>query len=342
MSVAALSTHIAATEIAASAEVVHASFGKLFSRFHWTAMLSATLIAFGVWFHRARHEPELRSQGFLRFLFPRDVWLHRSALLDYRFVLFDKVALAVIIGIGALIVSPHHVDTIAKGGKWAFDNAARASLPIVIAYTATLLITEDFFRYWAHRFMHTSEFLWQFHKVHHSAETLVPVSQLRDHPVNGIVNLTRGAIALPLVTGLFLLIFPGKLTAISILGINAGRFAFDILGAQLRHSHVWLAFPAWLSRIMISPAMHQIHHSRAIAHRNTNYGSQFAIWDWMFGTIYVPERRETIEFGIDKADTERMQTVAQLYLVPFKDAWAVNRRWREERRARKQELRAAH
>ncbi len=212
MNIDILTSLVASPELAQAAETVRHAFGKLFSRFHWTSLLSATLIAFGVWAWRARSEPDVRAQGFLGFLFPRNVWLHRSALLDYRFVLFDKVALALLIGAVALFVSPQNINSAVKGGKWAIDNAAQASLGVVIAYTAVLLLTEDFFRYWAHRLMHWSPFLWQFHKVHHSPETLVPVSQLRNHPVNGLVNLVRGLIAVPLVTGAFLLIFPGKLT----------------------------------------------------------------------------------------------------------------------------------
>lgn len=331
MSVIAFTSHAA---LDGSVGAVIHTFGKLFSRFHWTSLLSAALICLVVWAWRARREPEAR-QGFLSFLFPREVWLHRSALLDYRFVLFDKVVLALLIGIAAMFVSPHAVDSAVKGGQWAVRNAAQASLGIVIAYTVALLVTEDFFRYWAHRLMHTSPFLWHFHKVHHSSETLVPFSELRTHPVNGLVNLIRGVIAVPLVTVIFLLVFPGKLTAMSILGVNAGRFVFNIAGAQLRHSHVWLSFGPVLSRLVISPAMHQIHHSRAPEHRNLNYGSQFAIWDWLFGTLYVPQRRERLEFGIDREDTERMRTVAALYLVPFKDAWALARTSYAERQARR-------
>lgn len=331
MTIETLASLLASPDLAAAVETVRGVFGKLFSRFHWTSLLSATLIAFGVWAWRARSEPSVRAQGFLGFLFPKNVWLHRSALLDYRFVLFDKVALGVLVGLIAILASPGHVEAVAKGGRWAMDNAAQASLGVVIAYTVALLFAEDFFRYWSHRLMHWSPFLWQFHKVHHSSETLVPVSQLRNHPVNGLVNLGRSLIAVPLVTGAFLLIFPGQLTIMSILGINAGRFAFDVMGAQLRHSHVWLAFPQWLSRIVISPAMHQIHHSRAEKHWDRNFGSQFALWDWLFGTIYVPKEREDLSFGIDRRDTERMQTVASLYIVPFKDAWVVAKAWRRKK-----------
>ena len=82
------------------------AFATFFSRFHWLSLLSAALLAFACWLYQRRRDPSLRSTGFLAFLFPRKVWLHRSALLDYRFVLFDKVALGVLIGFVGLIV-PH-------------------------------------------------------------------------------------------------------------------------------------------------------------------------------------------------------------------------------------------
>jgi sterol desaturase/sphingolipid hydroxylase (fatty acid hydroxylase superfamily) len=314
-----------------AAQTVQHSFGKLFSRFHWTAVLSSALIVFLTWAARAREEEAVRSRGFRRFIFPREVWLHPSARLDYRFVLFDKVALGVLIGVGTLLVSPHHVERAVKGASWLGHAAARANWGIVLAYTVVLLFTEDFFRYWAHRWMHTSPFLWQFHKVHHSAEALIPFSELRSHPVNGIIDLTRGVIAVPLVTIIFLVVFPGRLTAVTILGVNAGRFIFNIGGAHLRHSHVWLSFGPFWEKLVISPAQHQIHHSRDVRHRNLNFGSQFAVWDWLFGTLYLTQKRpEAIEFGIDKADNDRLRTVARLYLVPFRDAWAVAHRTRAE------------
>jgi len=313
-------------DLGLAAEVAWNAFGKLFSRFHWTSLLAATLIAYAVWMWQRRNEPADTDPSFVRFLFPRKVWLHRSALLDYRFVLFDKVALGLLIGAGALILGPDQMAKVSQGGKWAIENAAQANLWVALAYTAVLLLTEDFFRYWAHRLMHASPLLWQFHKVHHSPEVLVPLSQLRTHPVNGLVNLVRSLIAIPLVTGIFVLLFPGELTVMSVLGINAGRFLFDVLGAQLRHSHVWLSWGPFMSRLVISPAQHQIHHSRAREHHNRNFGSQFALWDWMFGTLYVPQRREKLELGIGREETERMQSVASLYLEPFRDAWRVMQR----------------
>lgn len=309
--------------LAAAAEPAFGAFAKFFSRFHWVSLLSALAMATGVWLYQRRRDPALLRHGLIGYLFPRRVWLHRSALLDYRFVLVDKLLLGSALGLIALALAPGAGEAALSVGNEVVKEVGEdldASLGIVAAYTIALLITEDFLRYWAHRLMHTSPLLWQFHKVHHSPEVLVPFSQMRTHPVNGLVNLVRSGIAIGLVTGAFLLVFPSRLNAITILGINAGRFLFDAMGSHLRHSHVWLSWGPKLSRIVISPAQHQIHHSRLRRHWDRNFGSQFALWDWLFGTLYVPERRERLVFGIGGRDRSRMDSVAALYLQPFRDA----------------------
>ncbi len=67
---------------------------------------------------------------------------------------------------------------------------------------------------------------------------------------------------------------------------------------------MWISFQGWLGRIFVSPAHHQVHHSGDPKHFNKNFGSCLALWDWMFGTLYVPKKeREPLSFGFpDRAD----------------------------------------
>ena len=323
-----------ASIIAALGPVAEA-FAQFFSRFHWISLASALLLAAACWVRQRNSDPAIARSGLFGYLFPRRIWLHRSALLDYRFVLVDKLLLGALLGAGALYVIPGGDEAVFAAGDLVVDEIVKevgedvARLPgLMLAYTAALLLLEDFLRYWAHRLMHSSRLLWQFHKVHHSPEVLVPFSQMRNHPVNGLVNLVRSLLAVAIVTGAFQLLFPGHLNAITILGINAGRFFFDALGSHLRHSHVWLSWGPGLSHVLISPAQHQIHHSRARRHWNRNFASQFALWDWMFGTLYVPRRREHLAFGLGHKEAARLRTVRGLYLQPFRDVGRLLRRGR--------------
>jgi sterol desaturase/sphingolipid hydroxylase (fatty acid hydroxylase superfamily) len=311
-------------------DIFNYAFTNLAARLHWSVFLSVALLSLLSWRYVRRHSPRWKDKGFFGFLFAREVWLHRSAKLDYRFVLFDKVALALLIGLVGAMLVPGGEQALEDLGEDIVADALAADFEVLLGYTFALLLLDDLCRYWTHRWMHTSEFLWQFHKVHHSPEVLVPISQMRHHPVNGLINLARNVLVTTLVTGVFVLVFPGDLTVVTVAGVNVGRMVFYVTGGNLRHSHVWFSFGPVLERILVSPAQHQIHHSKAPEHIDRNFGSQFAIWDWMFGTLYVPKGYEELELGIDRDSTERMRSIKGLYVEPVKDAIKVLKRRRDD------------
>jgi len=80
---------------------------------------------------------------------------------------------------------------------------------------------------------------------------------------------------------------------------------------------VWLSFGPLLSKIFVSPAQHQIHHSVDPRHQGKNLGGVFAIWDWLAGTLYLPRERPELRFGLGDGEEAAYQSVARLYFVPF-------------------------
>jgi sterol desaturase/sphingolipid hydroxylase (fatty acid hydroxylase superfamily) len=71
--------------------------------------------------------------------------------------------------------------------------------------------------------------------------------------------------------------------------------------------------------IFISPAHHQIHHSAKPEHWNRNYGEVFAIWEWMFGTLFLPseEIRKNLILGVGIGAPQHHPTLAKVYLEPL-------------------------
>jgi sterol desaturase/sphingolipid hydroxylase (fatty acid hydroxylase superfamily) len=71
--------------------------------------------------------------------------------------------------------------------------------------------------------------------------------------------------------------------------------------------------------IFISPAHHQIHHSARPQHWNRNYGEVFAIWEWMFGTLFLPseEIRKNLILGVGIGAPQHHPTLAKVYLEPL-------------------------
>lgn len=259
--------------------------------------------------------------SFLTWIMPKSVWAHPSHIVDIKlFVLsrvfsvlgvFQIVAVAAVISTGIAGLFP--------------ENGVFIDLPHPVLVAALLLIVSDFTTYWVHRLYHEIRILWPFHSVHHSAEVMTPITVYRKHP---FYDLSKGLVhgtALGLLQGVLIGLFPGEITISALLGINSGYFLFNMLGANFRHSHIWLGYGRTLEHILISPAQHQVHHSLAPEHHNKNYGEVLALWDWMFGTLYIADAPEDIEFGLGDAHGNRLRqrhdSLSAALVVPFQDSW---------------------
>ena len=82
--------------------------------------------------------------------------------------------------------------------------------------------------------------------------------------------------------------------------------------------------------MLISPAQHQVHHSVDPRHHDRNYGEVLALWDWLFGTLYISRAGETIRFGLgDSAGQPLPQphpTFRAALAEPVAKAWAALQR----------------
>ena len=77
----------------------------------------------------------------------------------------------------------------------------------MLLYTLTLFVAWDLSRYLLHRLLHGVPFLWELHKVHHSAEVLTPLTLYRSHPIESFLYRMRGVLVVSAVTGTFFYFF---------------------------------------------------------------------------------------------------------------------------------------
>jgi sterol desaturase/sphingolipid hydroxylase (fatty acid hydroxylase superfamily) len=261
-------------------------------------------------------------------IFSRAVWNHASARVDYRYALVD-VALRGAVYVPVIVASgrwAYKLGSTIRGPHWVVERLGGAGLEHRIVQGVLIFVVADLGVYVGHYLGHRVPILWHFHEVHHTAEVMTPVTALRIHPMDDFL----GTVFISCLTGATagLLGFDGKLADTGVplfLGVNMLTVAFYLTAFHLRHSHVWLSYGRLGNRIFISPAQHQIHHSRSAAHYDRNFGFTFAVWDLMFGTLYVPQGREQIAFGVEGTDPEDFATVWRLYTRPF---WKAGRQLR--------------
>ncbi|NND42034.1 MAG: sterol desaturase family protein, partial [Silicimonas sp.] len=231
-------------------------------------LLSAFVIAGVSWAYFSHREESARpdgiEKGLLAWVFDPKVWFHRSARQDYLYFVLNALFYYGIIA--QLMISGHvffNVFGLALENLFGVRDTAifEPSLLTAAAYTLAVVLAIDLAVWVTHYLQHKIVVLWQFHQVHHSAEVLTPMTVYRMHPVDLFFTGFAVAALLGLAFAGFTYLTQAEPAEITVMNLNLVTFAFYIVGYNLRHSHIWGGYPVWLSHILISPAMHQIHHS---------------------------------------------------------------------------------
>ena len=285
------------------------------ARFYWLYCFTGLLIAaYGYRKHKA-------AEGFRATLLDREVWLSKSALNDYIIIVITPIMKLTVLAWATVnwkAISGFVVSALKALGVAGTANDATAAT-LGVALTLSLFIVDDFLRWYLHYLFHRIPELWEFHKVHHTAEVLNFATAERHHPFEVIINGAVLATGMGVVNGLFIGFFGDKLTITTIAGANIFLFVFNVCGGALRHSPFWISFGPRVEKWVISPAMHQIHHSDKPEHFDRNMGGSLAIWDRMFGTLHIPKGREIDKFGIG-AETPDFRSMEVILLRPFEAA----------------------
>ncbi len=297
--------------------------GSLFSLY---SLLSALAIA-AVWVaaQRRMRGRRIRLKLIPRALFPPAIVRSASTKADAAFFLPSLFAFGGLIGWG--LISYGAVAHWTEGALIAaFGHRPPSPLDpwLIRAFLAIAVFVAYEFAYWLdHYLSHTVPFLWEFHKVHHTAETLTPLTVFRVHPVDTLKFANIVALMTGVVGGLGGYLAGRLMDDLNFLGPNLILLAFAFVTVHLQHSHVWIAFTGGWGRVFASPAHHQIRHSADPAHFGRNLGSCLSVWDWLFGTLRMPTRaREPLVYGVEPGEVGAHTMTGALIITPFMRAFA--------------------
>jgi sterol desaturase/sphingolipid hydroxylase (fatty acid hydroxylase superfamily) len=281
-------------------------------RLNWMYLLTSVLLAFYVYKKSTSHI------SFFKYLFHKKIWLSQSAFVDYKFLFFNSVLKLILIF--PILYSWRYLGTEIgffleeNGSLW--ENALNQN-QVYLFYPIAFLILYDLTYYLIHLAMHKIPVLWEFHKIHHSATSLNPITQYRLHPVELLINNFNYVFVSSVLYGVFDYLCADTLLYTEILEVNVFTLLFGFFGATLRHSQVRLKYFNFLEGFLISPYQHQIHHSSDPKHFDKNMGSKLAIWDRLFGTLVRSGKAEKLKFGLGSDDQIRFRSFAQNLYMPF-------------------------
>ena len=284
----------------------------------WPYVLSSLVLAWVIYVF-AKRRGKTSATSFCEFVFPARLYCHPSTLLDCRFAVLDLfltflLYVPVMTGVGLLGAK---AMSGMLTGLMTWEPPQTLSPLAIIASATGFLILHDLVNYWAHVLFHKVPLLWSFHQVHHSAEVLTPAAAYRVHPVEIISFAVLQAPAAGLSAVFYENILGRDQQITMIFGVSIIGFVLALLGTHLRHSHIWFSYGPVLNRVFMSPAHHQLHHSIDPRHWNKNFAVKLAVWDALFGTLYVPGDPEPLKVGLPDADARDFTTVRKLYFLPF-------------------------
>lgn len=287
-------------------------------RIYFVYLLSAIVLATPVFF--TQHQ-KFSLVSFIRFVFPWRIYGAKSARQDYVLLVLNKLIKSALFPLVVFTMVPVALGTSALF-EAVFGYITPLTLPavvIVIIFTFVLFVADDFTRFVLHYLLHRNAFLWEFHRVHHSAQVLTPFTIYRSHPVENLLYAMRMALTQGIVVGCCYYFLGPTLKMADILGANVFVFLFNLCGSNLRHSHIWLSWGDKIEGVFISPAQHQIHHSADPKHFNSNYGSALACWDRMTSTLIKSSKVNEKTFIIGGNELSQ-RSLWKIYFTPFSNA----------------------
>ena len=297
------------------------------SRFSYINLLSSlgiALVIYALWARRKNKTLSLR--GAFRFIFPKRIWQHPFAWLDARYACMGllirgliTMPIAVYAGVQTFLWAQDGFSTLMPTPLFPVADLGFLTLCLIALFA---LLAADFCGYATHWLQHKIPFLWEFHKIHHSALVLTPFTTFREHFIDNLFYTPLASMATACHGAFFAALIGYQPEAPTVLGINIFLFLFNFVGYNLRHSHIWLAIkPYWLGYVISTPAHHQFHHSKEAQHLDKNFGTMVALWDWIFGTLYLPRERETFRLGLTDNSEQDYNTVWRIIWVPFAKAF---------------------
>ncbi|MBK8922882.1 MAG: sterol desaturase family protein [Saprospirales bacterium] len=269
-------------------EILHPHWGNYF---FWLIGISLAVYLLELAFPWRKNQPRIRE----------DFWLD-AFYMFFNFFLFSLV--------GYAAVSEVAVTAFNQFLAWAFGMRNLVAINVAnLPHWAQLLIlffVRDFIQWNVHRLLHRAPWLWEFHKVHHSVRQMGFAAHLRYHFMETIVYRSIEYIPLAMI------------------GFGIQDFLlvhlFTLTIGHLNHANLYVPLGP-LQYLFNSPQMHIWHHAESLpkGRYGVNYGLTLSLWDYLFGTVWMPENGRDIPLGFPGVHTYPHSFFSQI-LQPFKKA----------------------
>lgn len=240
----------------------------------WTSnwVYGLTLISLAVWGLEILF-PWRKQQSIFR----KDFWLD-AAYMYFNFFVFAVAIQGIYSVLGELF---ERLDITAS----SFALIDLSTWPLA-AQLLVFFVLLDFLQWFTHVLLHRFEFLWRFHKVHHSVEEMGFAAHLRYHWMENLFYKPLKTIGVMLIGGFE----PDQAYVVHFVAVSIGH---------LNHANIHITWGPF-KYLFNNPVMHLWHHVYTLPEgktRGINFGISLSVWDYLFGTAKIPQDDAHIKLG---------------------------------------------
>ncbi|WP_366184349.1 sterol desaturase family protein [Flavobacterium ovatum] len=240
--------------------------------------------------------PWRKNQAILR----KDFWLDLFYLF-FNFFLLNLILLIALSNITAQLINDF--SGIFGLELTSIQLFAISDLPTPWSLLIFFLIS-DFIQWNVHRLLHIVPFLWKIHQTHHSVKEMGFAAHFRYNWMEPIVY--KSILYLPIMI----------IGGVNVQDVFIVHFISIAIG-HLNHANIGWDY-GYLKYILNNPKMHIWHHSKKLPNKyGVNFGISLSLWDYLFGTNYIPSDGKNIELGF-KNDHQFPQDFLEQELYPLK------------------------
>jgi sterol desaturase/sphingolipid hydroxylase (fatty acid hydroxylase superfamily) len=196
----------------------------------------------------------------------------------------------------------HRLAVLVERRRWGLAKWLRLPVWIEVGLAIALL---DYTLYLWHVLAHKVPLVWRFHRVHHVDLDLDASTALRFH------------------FGEMILSTPWRAAQVVILGVGPRSLSVwnTLLLIEIMFHHANLALPTEaerrLSRFIVTPRLHGIHHSAVMDETDSNWSSGLTVWDRLHGTLREDVAQESITIGVPAYQDPDDVSLPEILMMPF-------------------------
>jgi sterol desaturase/sphingolipid hydroxylase (fatty acid hydroxylase superfamily) len=213
-------------------------------------------------------------------------------------------------GIGAMVLAATEKPVTDRLTKYVEKNDVGLlkifKLPRFLE-TVLAIVLLDYTLYLWHVLAHKVPFLWRFHLVHHIDLDLDASTALRFHFGELIISVAYRA------------------AQIVVIGVSPNALKiwqmFLFPSILFHHSNIELSpeIDEKISRFLVTPRLHGIHHSSVQAETDSNWSSGLSIWDKLHGTFRSDVPQSKIVIGVPAYQQKENVVLPEILKLPFKN-----------------------